>query len=225
MAYDREYLNLEYLFTIDGTDEVAATGLKVTGSSVVWSAQGALAAMTTPQGAELIDAYFDIFDTAGVRWASYSHLVGIKASAKDTAGHDTVAPRVFTPGSTIAGNQDGVLPQSTVVASLRSGTAFGKANYGRSFLPHTLMPLADVSPYASTARAAVASLGIQQWITRVNASFAAFTFPAKVAIMSNADVGPGTTKTVTRVAVDTLNDTQRRRRNRLNGDYEFNTIP
>lgn len=224
MAYDRQFLNLEYLFSIQFEDEVAATGIRITGPNTLFPAATALAALTTAQGAELIDAYFDIFRTVGIRWADYSIMTGLKVSAVGVDGHYLTEPRIFTPGSTLQGNQGAVQPQSTVVVSLRSSTTFGKANYGRAYLPHTLMALEDGTPHAQAPSVLGARDGAAGWINRVNAVSESIDPGYKVSILSNGSAGPGVTKVVTRVGVGNVIDTQRRRRNRLREVYQFGAV-
>lgn len=224
MAYDRQFLNIEWLFEVTGGLEIAATGLRVTGPNTLFPAATALGLLTPAQGQALITAYIQQFTAVGVRWAEYSNLIGIKVSAVGVDGKYLTDPRVFTAPANTKGNQGAVLPQSTVCVSLRSGSSFGKANYGRAYLPHTLMPIAAGTPYADDPAVIGAKNGALEWVNQVNTVAKAIDPGYRVHIMSNGSTGPGAAKPVTRVGVGDVIDTQRRRRNNLKETYSFGNV-
>ena len=125
-----------------------------------------------------------------------------------------------TPDS---GTATGIPPQNTVVLSLRSGFTVGKGNYGRMYLPHTTLGTQTDSPFAASANTAAIALTAKDFVnnitTQINAATTATLFPA---IMSQAAGTP--TKGVTEVAVGNVNDTQRRRRNRLQETYSTEAL-
>lgn len=106
-------------------------------------------------------------------------------------------------------------PQVAVVASLTTGARRGKATHGRMYLPLTAVKIGSTNfAIAASERQPIAnavkkllndSLGV---ISDINLD---------PVVMSN--IGEGTTRTVTDVAVGSIADTQRRRRNRFTEEY------
>lgn len=106
-------------------------------------------------------------------------------------------------------------PQVSVVASLTTGTRRGNATHGRMYLPMTAIPIDSndftikASDRNTIANAVVGlledSLGV---IADINLD---------PVVMSN--IGEGTTRTISHVAVGSIPDTQRRRRNRFTEEY------
>lgn len=106
-------------------------------------------------------------------------------------------------------------PQVSVVASLTTGTRRGNATHGRMYLPLTGIPIdggdftISVSSRQAIANAVVGLLN-DSLGTIADASL-------DPVVMSN--IGSGTTRTITTVAVGSIPDTQRRRRNRFTEEY------
>lgn len=224
MTYGGQFLKITWLFRIGGTDEVADTSLNYT-SAPGWT--GAVAGLAQLDDADLVsmrESYNDnMMDLDHISWASYSDLYGIKVAAIGTDGHYLTDPLVAETDIPESGTAEGVLPQSTVVLSLRSGFTIGKGNYGRIYLPHTTLGTVTGTPYANpTNAAAIATAGktfLNDVTATLNAALTATVFPA---IMSQAAGTP--TRGVTEVAVGTVTDTQRRRRNRLIEAYSFESL-
>lgn len=234
MTYSGEFLKITWQFTVQASDEIADTSLCYT-TAPGWT--GAVAALAELEDATLVDirnAYDDFMTAAGVvglLWADYSQLRSIKVAAISTAGVYLTEPRVSETDTPPEGTASYVTPQSTVVLSLRSGFTIGGGNYGRMYLPHTLMPMTTNTPAAGTGTAsAIADAGadfVNAVTTSINADTTAIVFPAIMSQGSGAGVTPVRSpsgKGVTTVGVGTINDTQRRRRNGLAENTQFATL-
>lgn len=110
-------------------------------------------------------------------------------------------------------------PQVSVVASLTTGTRRGNATHGRMYLPMTAIPIdsndftISVSNRKTIADAVVGLLN--------NSIGAIADVTLDPVVMSN--IGSGTTRTITTVAVGSIPDTQRRRRNRFTEEYTLSS--
>lgn len=106
-------------------------------------------------------------------------------------------------------------PQVSVVASLTTGTRRGNATHGRMYLPLTAIALSP-SDFSITVanRQAVANAVVGLLDDSLGAIADVSLDPV---VMSN--IGSGTTRTITTVAVGSIADTQRRRRNRFTEEY------
>lgn len=222
MTYGGEFLKFTFLYTITGTDEVADTSICY--STLIPSTGWASAALGEITNTVLNNMVGDMATLMAIAsWADYSRLVGIKAAAISTAGEYLTEAKVSTGTTVVAGTNSQVLPQSTIVVSLRSGFTLGKGNFGRMYLPHSRMDIATGFPITgSTTRDAVC-LGAKNFINsltgRINAVTTAIVEPA---IMSQAAGHPA--KGVTQVRVGGVNDTQRRRRNQLTEVYSIQEL-
>jgi hypothetical protein len=213
MPYPKPFCRLSYLFAIASTDEIAETGLHIsTVGSSPFDADAFVAAATGAQLASRADDYETAMGATHLWWASYSELVGMKLAALTTGGVYSSAPLV----ETVSGHQgttESVPPENSVCASLRSVETFGRANFGRMYLPHTGAQLGTGTPYmdATTTGNIVASLdtmltAVNTWANGVSAG---------AGIVNISKVGAGAVKAVATVQVGRILDTQRRRRNRL----------
>lgn len=221
--YERQFIKITWLFTIAGTEEVAVTSLDITSPAPGWSgAVAALGELSNSATVGAIDGRMNTLVAGTGGWASYSRLNGVKMAAIGTDGKYLTEPHQenVTPSS---GNVEGVTAQSTLVLSLRSGFTLGGGNYGRMYLPHQRPTLTAGTPYISsaitTAIAGYAKAFVNGVVTDCNS---AMTAVAQAAIMS--EVGGGTTRGVTSVAIGRVVDTQRRRRNKLTEEYSFATL-
>lgn len=106
-------------------------------------------------------------------------------------------------------------PQVSVVASLTTGTRRGNATHGRMYLPLTGISIKGndfTIPPSDRQAIANAVVGL------LNDSIGALAdVSLDPVVMSN--IGEGTTRTITDVAVGSIPDTQRRRRNRFTEEY------
>ena len=223
MAYSNQFLKITWIFSIQGTDEIADTSLNYT-SAPGWT--GAAAALAEIEQADLDDmvaAMADLLVVSGGRWADYSQITAIKVAAIGTDGHYLVDPLVdeFTGGP--EGVTIGNPAQCTTVLSLRSGFTIGGGNFGRMFLPHFYMSGLTNSPFTDSTQAqglATAGATFVNAVTdAMNANVTATIFPA---IMSRT--GAGSSKGITEVRVGNVTDTQRRRRAQLAETYFTATL-
>lgn len=216
MSYDRQFLSLDWGFTVDGSSEIAVTGLNYSEGPGWISPTEALAeiAASGSMGQDLITALATLMDTPALGWSTYSKLRTVKVAAINAAGHYLGEPFVFEDTTPATGDYGPWPPQSTCVLSLRSGFTFGGANYGRMYLPHSQPGLASGSPLMSTGTAGVIVAAGKVFVNTVTARLnAATTDTVDPTIMTNVTGNPS--KKVTKVAVGLAVDTQRRRRNKL----------
>lgn len=219
MAYGNQFLKITWGFTIDGTDEIADTSLNFTSAPSWTGAAAALAELDTGDLTNLAASYVDdLLDPDGMVWADYSVLASVKAAAIGTNGLYLADPLVAEISGPTQGTATDVLPQSTVVVTLRAASTIGKGNLGRIYPPHTKLPQDAGDPVgnsdARVAAAAAAKDFVNSCQTILNGALTATVFPV---IMSQATGTP--TKIVDSVSVGSVVDTQRRRRNRLQENY------
>lgn len=219
MAYNLPQIRISFLFRILNSDELAMTDLSLSG------VPGPSTPVLSNETLDAIGALFRTFvtdDSNGFTRGDYSQLYGLKAAGLQTDG--TYAYDAITrPISPLTGGGSNVLPQASVVLSLRSGSALGKGNYGRMFIPHSrLQQNAGAFGASETAAAAFAAKGAT-FITGVNSALDAGGSGLSVRIMGQTG-GVGTAKEVTQVAVGRITDTQRRRRNALPEQYSFASV-
>ena len=106
-------------------------------------------------------------------------------------------------------------PQVSVVASLTTGTRRGNATHGRMYLPLTAIAInSDDFTIDATNRQLIANAVVGLLDDSLGTIADASLDPV---VMSN--IGSGTTRTITTVAVGSIPDTQRRRRNRFTEEY------
>jgi hypothetical protein len=225
MAYSGQFLKITWGFTVSNSDEIADTSMHLTTAPGWTGAQAALEDLTAADLDDLTIAYRDFMQASQtLAWAGYSNLTSTKVAAIGTNGKYITDPKIDeTAIGTIKGTSGGIVPQSTVVLSLRSGFTLGGGNYGRMYLPHCSFAIPNNDPRASAADAAALATAGAGFLNNVsgilNDSIDATVFPA---IMSQTT--PPTGKGVTQVAVGRVVDTQRRRRNRLSEEYQFHAL-
>lgn len=226
MAYDQEFLRVTFGFTVLNSLEIAQTGINISEvNNQIFNAQGVRDEISMPVlGPLLLARMQTLMSNANLRWASYSRLnyVRIAAVAIDTTEYDP--PLLFEDSTPGAGLVEQVIPQASLVLSLRSGLTTGAANFGRMYLPHTEPLLAAVSPFVSGATTAALSTAAQVFINGVNTDFNAAVTPTVRAMIMTQVLG-GTSKAVAQVAIGNVIDTQRRRRNQLPESYAFSAVP
>lgn len=217
MAYDRQFLRLTWGFTVDASEEIANTSLNFAlgaGSTLAVEALNEID-FTTPLVPEaLIGDLAGFMGTSGLNWASYSKLRTIRIAAVGFDGLE-LAPALLHEDTTPAfGTSTNTLPQASVVVTMRSGLTTGSANTGRMYMPHCYMTLntgeATASSGTATVFAGLAATFVNAVTDHINASTTDNWAPT---IMTNK-TGQAS-KFIDRVSVGTVNDTQRRRRNRL----------
>lgn len=220
MTFTDESLLITWLFSDVSSDETAATQLRATDLGGFGSV-AALTALTTADLQGLYTAYTTFANGAPLQWADYSDLVGVKVAALGTSGQYLTDPKLYEAVAPTGGATENIAPQLTVVMTLWSGSSFGRANYGRMYLPHTRIPLVAGTSRASAADAGSVAIQADGFLNSVNAVLATPT-GAEVVIMSA--VGGGTTKVPAQVGIGRVIDTQRRRRRSLDEDIQYVTI-
>lgn len=106
-------------------------------------------------------------------------------------------------------------PQVSVVASLTTGTRRGNATHGRMYLPLTAIAINSEDFTISVSERQTIANAVKGLLNDSIGAIADVTLDPVV--MSN--IGSGTTRTITTVAVGSIADTQRRRRNRFTEQY------
>ena len=224
MPYPKQFLKLSFSFTVDNSDEVADTALSIsTPLSAPFDAAAALSAWTLTDLTTLATSYNSAVTASGTgfNWAVYSNLVAVKLAAVGVDGHYLTGPKIQA-GLGYQGTVASVPPQNTVVLSLWSGLTFGRANYGRMYLPHTTLQFTTGGYGCSSTVANTIATAFKSLFTDITSIANGHTATAGPVIMSS--VGTGTVNTVNRLRVGNLVDTQRRRRNRLNEVYSTVTL-
>lgn len=158
------------------------------------------------------------WDTLRGRIATGTRLNSVKVAPVDEDGRyiDNMDSVIYDWETPLTGSGSGAHPpQVSVVASLTTGTRRGNATHGRMYLPLTAIPVTasdftiNVVNRRDIANAVVKLL---------NDSLGAIPdITLDPVVMSN--IGSGTTRTITTVAVGSIADTQRRRRNRFTEEY------
>lgn len=226
MAYAREFVRIRFLFSVANTDEIADTGLVLSKNdteSPGFDARLALGSLTTTKMDALFDTYVAMtLGANGFQWANYSKLIGIKASAHGTNGGYLNSPteRAFT--SSNSGSAAQVEPQNTIVMTLWSGLSLGAGNFGRMYLPHTSGTLESTTPRLSASTAQTMATAMAAFVQNVKTIAGTLTGAPEPVIASK--LGTGTNKRITQVRCGRVIDTQRRRRNALEEDYQVAPI-
>lgn len=223
MPYNAQQLHITWGYTINGTVETAFTGLSVS-AGVAWdAADDAIAELDAGDMSALASRMIVLMSTSQLKWADYSKLVTVKVAALDIFGDYLVTagnPKIFDVGTLDQGDQDHIPPQCSVVLSMRTVTTLGPGNYGRMYLPHTRLDYQDgtVTPVSghTAAIATAAATFVDGVVADVNAGVT-----DTVAAVIMGKTGTGTTKSITRVGVGSVVDTQRRRRRQLTETYAF----
>lgn len=226
MAYDRGFLKVSWLFTILNTDEIAVTSLNLsTPDDPTFNEAAAIAEINMPVLGPLLGARMaTLLTNAAVFWADYSRLVAVRIAGVDTTGVEFDPAKLWEDTTPAAGDNNQIIPQASVVVSLRSGSSVGSGNFGRMYLPHTELQLAANAPRSSTGFTDAFVIAAQTFLAGVQTDIdSAITAAVNPMIMTQV-VG-GTSKRVNQVAIGDVVDTQRRRRNQLPEVYSFATVP
>lgn len=225
MSYDRQSLKITFMYAIGGTPELANTSVNYSTTTGWTGAVAALAEIQANETACLADiaaAFNTLMNSSSIAWADYSDFVGVKVAAIGTDGLYLTDPLV-QEAAIDSGASGNVLPQSSIVLSLRSGFTLGKANYGRMYLPHTRSTLTAGGPFVGSGDTGpIATAGatmLNDVTTAINAETTAVLFPV---ILSS--IGSGFGRGVTEVQVGNVIDTQRRRRRQLVETYSVASL-
>jgi len=224
MTYSSPLLSINWLFRINGTEERAQVGLHartITGSSI----NDYFTAFTADStgAAALCTAMSNLWATAsGINRGEYSSLYGIKLAAIDSAGRYVRDAYIYNMPTVVTGGSANVPPSSTVVLSLRSSETLGRGNRGRMYLPYCLMAQGTASATATTTTTNTLATAGKTFVNAVNTTLGLTTPGAQIVIASKA--GTGVSKLPVSVRVGSVNDVQRRRRNRLVEVYSTQTL-
>jgi hypothetical protein len=214
-------LILKFQFIVALFEEVAETQLTLSGGPG-FATTTAFGEWSEGDLQDCADLYGALMGSTGLYWGSYSTLKSMKLAAVGTAGEYLAEPLTKDLGAGWAGASAHVPPQDTVVLSLRSGFHLGHANYGRMYLPHTIMPLQSGQAHASSSDVAALTLSAKTFLDGINDLSSSKSHPSKIVIRSSK--GAGSTKAVAEVKVGNIIDTQRRRRNQLTETYSTQTL-
>lgn len=216
MSYTAEHAYLTFGGTLPG-GEIWQTGMRYQKYGVpggTWESAFA--------GIGLEDIYDDLaawFAEGNMLFGATAKIAWAKLASIGTDGNYTLEPRIWEPvtpgsGGTVSFRHPN---QVSTVVSLRSGSTFGRANYGRLYLPPVNYTVdATTGKLASGQVSTMLSL-TNAMLEAVGGEMDSLLQPLRLAIFSA--VGTGTTKPVTTVAIGDVLDTQRRRRNGLVETY------
>jgi hypothetical protein len=217
---------ITWLFSINNEAEVAQTGVHVTDTlrtlipfDEAWAevGDGELAALDT--------AMAKLIDLPALNFADYSMYNGVKAAFLNGQGKYEADPLLRIRATPKNGESIGILPQASIVGTLRAATDLGKATHGRMYLPYTgpnswnsnspRIPPGLMQPIAN---------GFGDFIGDVNAAFTTVNsstgMKLEASILHNAPGGViGVFNRVASVAVGDVVDTQRRRRAQISEAY------
>lgn len=176
---------------------------------------------TDAELATILNGALSTFHSSGpVSLSMGAMLSWARCASLDDTGHYTTDPVLAerVPLSGGAADHNGASPQDSLVLTLYSGTQFGRANYGRMYMPWwsawcntTDGRVASGSVDAVAAAALDLVEGINAWAA------AALSATARIRIMSKE--GTGTTKTPAYLRVGDVKDTQQRRRRQIRERY------
>lgn len=226
MAYDQEFLRVTFGFTVLNSLEIAQTGVNLSGpDDPIWDSAEALAEIDIAVvGPLLLARLTTLMTNANMRWADYSRLNYVRIAAVNIDTTEDDPALLFEDSTPAAGATAQVIPQASLVLSLRSGLTTGSANFGRMYLPHTEPNLQASSPFVATATTSALATAAATFINGVNTDVNAVTTQEATAMIMTQVTG-GISKKVNQVAIGNVIDTQRRRRNQLPETYSFLPIP
>lgn len=231
MAYDREHLSLRFDYVVAGTLETASTHIAYALNTPGWDgAEAALAELDwTADGSAftVTEAWATFMGTSGLGWAGYSSLVGARIAAVGTNGLELGDAKVYEDTGPSVGAETSCPAQCSIVLSLRSGSTFGAANYGRMFIPHVRPSQTSNTPFINptlvTSILAAARTAVNAITTALSLEV---TDGIEPHIMTNTASGtPNPSKRVAQLWLGNVIDTQRRRRRDLVEVYNVLGLP
>lgn len=216
--YDRRHFRV----TLEGTNatdqDIWTTGWRIAPSLVTETT------VNYPQMAQRLlesvtGAAETFWDSLRGRIAPGTRLTSVKVAPVDVDGRyiENMDSVVYDWETPLAGTASTAFkpPQVAVVASLTTGTRRGNATHGRMYLPLTAMGInANDFTISVENRQEVANAVVALLDDSLNPITDVSLDPV---VMSNK--GEGTTRTISAVAVGSILDTQRRRRNRFTEEY------
>lgn len=226
MPYDQEFLRVTWGFTVLNSLEIAQTNLNLSGpDDPLWSAESAINEIDFDVTGPLLLARMNtLMANANLRWANYSLLNWVRMAAVRVTGLEYEPPLLFEDATPAAGTNAGVVPQASLVLSLRSGLSTGPARFGRMYLPHTQPNLDNPTPFVAGTVTALLATASATFVNGVASDVNAVT-TQEAAAMIMTQVTGGISRRVAQVAIGNVIDTQRRRRNQLPETYAVASIP
>lgn len=220
MPYDRRHLYLTFGGPLAGT-EIWTTGLRFahpeqgTGDHNVTQSEWNALVAAGPMPGILTDitTWFSSGNT-GAAIGALANLSWAKLAYVSTDGHyisDPPLTRDQTPVVPPVTTQ--LPPQVSYVISLRSGLVLGEANHGRMYAPPPTWAPGQNGGIATDQQVTYARTAAKTMINALTARLTPSIPGIRPCIMST--VGSGTTKSVSKLGVGRVLDTQRRRRNGL----------
>lgn len=151
--------------------------------------------------------------SSGSGIGALAKLSWVKLAWRDISGHYLADPMLveFTPEAPPVATPHP--PQVSYVISLRSGSGFGAANYGRMYCPPPFWLVGQNNGLASSTEISNAVTAAKTMINACKSTLATTVTGIQPVIMSTK--GPGTTKVITQLGIGQALDTQRRRRNKM----------
>lgn len=152
------------------------------------------------------------------RVARGTRLNSVKVAPVDEDGRyiDNMDSVIYDWATPLQGSASSVHPpQVSVVASLTTGTRRGNATHGRMYLPLTGIAINQNDFTISSGERQTIANAVKGLLNDSLSTIQDISLDPVV--MSN--IGSGTTRTITTVAVGSIPDTQRRRRNRFTEEY------
>lgn len=229
MAYDREHVYVTWGGTLGSVEnEIWQNGVRLAPA-----AKGSTPAFpTAAQGAILMTSMQNQWALSTNQTMNWCKLKWLKFSKIGLLGNLIGEPLLVptTPPAGVAGPQTSVGHpyQVALTVTLWSGSTYGKANYGRFYLP---APAFASSVDGQISGSTVASANwVGTWLKNIETSAAGWpagVAPMFVHIMGQAAVSAdATSNRVLKVRIGDKMDTQRRRRNKIREIYtESTTYP
>lgn len=222
MAYDREYIYVTWGGHLgSGGQEIWQNGVKLASPN----AGDTPAFPTLTNGQALMTAMQTSWALTSNNCASYCYLQWVKFSRISKDGKLKGEPLYVssTPTTGIAGPQSTTAHpyQVAMVATLWSGESYGKANYGRIYLPAPAYPVGNDGLIVGSNLNHANWVGT--WLKGIENSAATWpggTAPLYIHIMhNNFTEDGGYSRRPTKLRLGNVLDTQRRRRNALHETY------
>jgi hypothetical protein len=224
MSYATNLFSINWLFRINGTEERAQVGLHARLlSGVGMAAYLANFTADTTGAAALCTAMSNLWSNAsGLNRGEYASLFGVKLAAIGTDGRYLADAYVYNMPTAVTGGSPNIVPASSVVVSLRTSETLGRANRGRLYLPYCAMSQGVAAATATVTTTNTLATAGKTFIQAVNTTLGITSPGTEIVIASKA--GTGLNKVPASVRVGSVNDTQRRRRNRLVEVYSTQTL-
>lgn len=155
-------------------------------------------------------------DFTGLMWSSHVTVDWAKLALLDVDGRYADSPKLAEQTGQVGTSGNAVMvPQLAAAVSTWSGSTFGKANRGRSYLPcpatfYTASNFPNTDPRTSVAQAGLLRDAYRAFLHKVSGEVSTVGLTTYPAIMSK--LGTGTTKYIQQIGCGRVIDTMRSRR-------------